>query len=238
MKRTLWISLLTFVVATFSASAAQACCFFPFTLLNPFTWGCGCGYGYGGYGYGMGYGGCGYSAPYAGGYGYAPAPQMYAPPVYQPQMYAPSYAPAPVQPGCSDCVSMTPQPQLTAVRVPVTTYRAVTQYVPQTTYQTQYQWGQSSMAYGTGMVPQATYAAPAPTMIGSGYAPTYTTPQIATPYMSAPYPTGDISGDHEYPSTSSLVPTPQTSMNVRVPIQPATYRVAPRTARTYSQSVR
>ena len=226
MKRSLCIQLFTFVVAVCAASAAQACCFFPFSLLNPCTWCYGCG---GAYGYGGGYGGCGFPAPYAGGYGYAPAPPVYAP------SFAPAYAPAPIQPGC-DCTSAAPQPQFSAVQVPVTTYRAVTQYVPQTTYQTQYPWGQQSMAYGGAVAPQAAWAAP--TTIGSGYAPSYAAPQVATPYISAPYSNGDISGDHEYPSTSALMPAPQVPMTVRVPVTPASYRMAPRVTNRYSQSVR
>ncbi|MCA9018211.1 MAG: hypothetical protein KDA77_23015, partial [Planctomycetaceae bacterium] len=119
------------------STPVQACCIPYIPWLDPFAWlgfyGCGwgcCGYGggcgYGGYGgYGGGYGGYGGGYAYGPGYGYG-----YAPPAYG---YAPPAAPVmPYQaaPGCDCTGSVQPQMQMSAVQVPVTTYRPVTQYVP------------------------------------------------------------------------------------------------------------
>ena len=137
MKRSTLTTILAFVLGISSASQASACLCLPYIpFLDPFAWlgfyGCGGGYN----ACGCGYGGGGYG----GGYGYAPQSQPYGYGGFAPQaMSYPALQQA--NAGCSDCtggLAMPQQQAMTAVRVPVTTYRAVTQYVPETTYQTQY----------------------------------------------------------------------------------------------------
>lgn len=151
--------------------------------------------------YGCGYGGCGYNpCGYGGCYNnYGVMPQVYAPqaPLYAaPQRL--NYPVAPASPGCN-CTGSAPQPALTAVQVPVTTYRAVTQYVPQTTYRTQYRSvtpGAISSTYGaypsfpTYTAPRAAYS------YGTTYTPystamvtpSYATPTFSTPTLAQSYP--------------------------------------------------
>lgn len=280
MKRSTFSMILTFVLGISTAGQASACLCLPYIpFLDPFAWlgfyGCGGGYG-GGCGAG-GYGG-GY-----GGYGYAPSAQY----GYAPQQMAYPQQMAPVNPGCSNCTGALPVPQqqaMTAVQVPVTTYRAVTQYVPQTTYQTQYRPAptasvayqpQAAVAYqpqqfgyqqAYGYQPaQTAYAAPVyggvmnPTTAYNGmmpaqtaYAqPTYTTQSYATPSFETPYytaptfqppviasPAGDVFGDHEWPAQSAQVPVILNSHTGRVPVQPISYGVTPRSARTFNATVK
>lgn len=178
MKRSITVAILTVIVGLSTSATSQACLYIPW--LDPFAWlgfyGCG-GYGYGcgpqtGYGCGnYGYGASSYAAPRA----YAPQP-MYAPSVM-------NYGPAPAAPGCN-CTSALPvqQQAMAAVRVPVTSYRAVTQYVPQTTYRTEYRPVQQSYAmtqqgYGT-----AAYAATSRTAaLGYGRYPTAGYPTAGYP---------------------------------------------------------
>lgn len=215
MKRSTLTTILAFVLGISTASQASACLCIPYIpFLDPFAWlgfyGCGGGGA-------CGYGGGGYAGGYGGGYRYAPQPQAYGYGGYAPQTMA--YPVAPASPGCSNCTGALPVPQqqaMTAVRVPVTTYRAVTQYVPQTTYQTQYraatrqsvayqpqQYGYQT-AYGYQPV-QTAFAAPtyspmtSPTTAYNGVIPAqtayaqptyptqaYTAPSYQTPYYTPP----------------------------------------------------
>lgn len=273
MKRSTVTTILAFVLGISSATQASACLCIPYIpFLDPFAWlgfyGCGGGCGYGG-----GYGGYGY-APAAPSYGYGGgyAPQSYAYPV-APQM----------NPGCPNCTGALPVPRqqaMTAVRVPVTTYRAVTQYVPQTTYQTRYQPAAApavayqpqvlgyNQAYGY-QPAQTAFAAPiyggvtSPTTAYNGSIPTQpygatvysqptygtplaTAPSYGTPYYSAPVtgtpsiasPAGDITGDHEWPTQSAQIPVIPNSHTGTAPVRPATYGVTPRSARTFSATVK
>jgi hypothetical protein len=228
MKRTTQLTVLTFALTFMSATSAKACCLPYIPWLDPFAWlgfyGCGGGYG-GTCGAGCGYG---YQQPVYGGYqqpiygGYAPqAPVM-------------SY-PAGPAPGCN-CTGALPQQQtMAAVQVPVTTYRAVTQYVPQTTYQTQYQYQPAatvaavptySGTYPTAALPVGAYPSTAfhqgmPTASQAYYDGSIGTTMPSTVYPSAPMmspgiqyspgimhpqPLGDVAGDHEYPSQSAVFP--------------------------------
>lgn len=247
MKRSTVLTVLTLAMAFSSASTARACCYIPW--LDPFAWlgFYGCGYGCGG-GYGAWGGG------YGGGYA------RYAPPVYntyQPQVYSGYAAPQmayPVAPA-SDCgctgsagvgvpqVPMMIQPQamaptMQAVQVPVTTYRAVTQYVPQTTYQTQYRYSTqpSTMAYTTptysaGVYPGATYSA--------AQAPVYSQPMLqSAPSIASPAHSGEYMGEVEYPTQSSMAPIIPNSHSGTTPVRAATYGVTPRAARTFPASIR
>ena len=252
MKRSTLLSIVTLVILFSTTNTASACCL-P-CLLNPFAWfGCyGCGYGgygagYGGYGagyggYGAGYGG--YGAGYGGGY----APQM-------PIMNG--------SPGCN-CTSAIPQQHqqaLTSVQVPVTRYQAVTQYVPQTTYQTQYRqaapagYQNAPVAYappygGGPGYPATSYYNPAPAQTATIYnqaaAPVNSVPTFygnptnyqATPNVATPYPAGDIAGDHEYPTQGMLAPINPNTGYGAVPIRRVSYGVTPRSALRYSSVVR
>ncbi len=253
MKRSTLLSIVTLAIAFSTANTAQACCL-PY-ILNPFAWfgGYGCGYGYG-YG-GAGYAGAGYGY---GGYGYGG---------YQPS-YGGGYAPqAPIMsypaatPGCN-CTSAVPQqPALTAVRVPVTTYRAVTQYVPQTTYRTQYRQAAPlgyqnpqvayAPSYGGGIAyPATSYynanPAPAATVYNQipaavNSAPTvYGSPTIyhAAPNVATPHPAGDIAGDHEYPIQGMVAPVIPNAGNGAVPIRRVSYGVTPQSPQRYSSVLR
>lgn len=217
MKRSVSIAILTVIVGLSTTASTQACLYIPW--LDPFAWlgfyGCG-GYGYGcgpqtGYGCGN-YGGYGYGGGYA-------APQVYTPqPIYAPSVM--NYGPAPVTPNCN-CTSAMPvqQQAMTAVQVPVTSYRAVTQYVPQTTYRTEYRavqqnYAMTQPAYGAGMAygqypttatypatayPATAYQSPYTGYYGSMYntaalpvQPSYVAPP-QVPYYGAPVvqpPTG------------------------------------------------
>ena len=249
MKRTTLLTILTFAMALTSATPAKAC--LPYTpWLDPFAWlgfyGCG-------YGYGYGYGGC------CGGYGGYQAPVYSS---YAPQAPIMNYPVAPAPAAGCNCTSALPQQQaMTAVRVPVTTYRAVTQYVPQTTYRTQYQPTTAyaapiaggvtypSTAYAAPTYPSTTYYGGAPSTAQSYYDGTigvqpssvYPSTPIVTPGIQTtpgvvnPLPTGDIAGDHEYPSQSAVVPNVRYGVN---PIRPASYGVTPQPARTFSAAVR
>ena len=180
MKRSITVGILTVFVGLSTASTSQACLYIPW--LDPFAWlgfyGCGGGYGCGAYG-----GGCGYAAP-SYGYGYQQQ-QAYVPqvPVYSaPQIL--NYPIAPATPDCN-CTSAAPQPQMAAVRVPVTTYRAVTQYVPQTTYRTQYRPIQPAYAvtqpvYGSGLA-YGGYPATAYGSYVSPYSTAYNTAGLQMP---------------------------------------------------------
>lgn len=174
MKRSLTLALLTLCVGLSTAKTTQACLYIPW--LDPFAW-----MGF----YGCGYGGCGHNpCGYGRCHNYGVMPQVYAPqaPLYAaPQTM--SYPVAPSNPGCN-CTGAVQQPALTAVQVPVTTYRPVTRYVPQTTYRTQYR-----------------AVAPAT----AGVMPTYTQPQIA---YNAPLPSYSTAlATPSYPSHSSYTPT-------------------------------
>ena len=262
MRRSIFTAAMTLVILLSNTSTSQACCFLPW--LNPLTW-FGCGYGcYNPCGYGR----CGYPGYQAFGY----QQPMYA----APQMM--NYPIAPVSPGCG-CTSALPQQQmsLTAVQVPVTSYRAVTQYVPQTTYQTQYRYAaqpavaysqqaamfaqpsiayspgatsfeQPTMAYGQPMygTPGSTYntaTIPMPDtsgMLQQGVAPVYSAPTVFGPSQSIATPiySGDVNGDHEYPSQSAVTPQPIQWYQNRSAIRPASYGVGHESVKTYSGSVR
>lgn len=214
MKRSTLTTVLAFVLGISTATQASACCLcIPYIpMLDPLAWlgFYGCGGGYGGCAQG-GYG-AGYAGGYAGGYQYAPRVQSYGYGGFAPQPMAYPMAPQGA-PGCSNCTGALPVPQqqaMTAVRVPVTTYRAVTQYVPQTTYQTQYRAAPAaSVAYQPQVSPyqqaygyqpaQTAYATPiyggvaSPTTAYNNAisAPVYgatatATPNYGTPYYSAP----------------------------------------------------
>ncbi|MFY9254833.1 MAG: hypothetical protein WAO83_15385 [Fuerstiella sp.] len=266
MKRTTSIAAMTLIVLCSTASTSHACFCMPW--LNPFNWlgfhGCG------------NYGGCGYQT-----YGYQqPIYSGYQQPMYAaPQML--NYPVAPTSPGCGCTGAVQPQQTMSAVRVPVTNYRAVTQYVPQTTYQTQYQYstqqavayaqptmsyaqpsiaysqpsvaydayGQNSLAYG---VPSYNTAAlPMPMPEGTSYPPTMTPPTYPAPMYSAPtifqaspnvatpsY-SGDVHGDHEYPSQSAVTPSaPIQWYQNKNAIRPVSYSVSPVSAKSYSATVR
>jgi hypothetical protein len=247
MKRSTLLSVVTLVIACTTANAAQACCL-PH-ILNPFAWFgfYGCGYGapgYAGAGYGYpGYGG--YQPAYGGGY----APQA-------PIMNYPAAAPA------CNCTSTIPQqPALTAVQVPVTTYRAVTQYVPQTTYRTQYRQAAVPVyqnptaafapSYGGGLSYPVTGSyniapAPATAAYNSATAPVISNPAVygsptiyhATPNVTTPRPAGDVAGDHEYPIQGMLTPVIPSVQQSAVPIRRVSYGVTPRSPTRYSNAVR
>ncbi|MEZ6122588.1 MAG: hypothetical protein R3C49_05355 [Planctomycetaceae bacterium] len=252
MKRSALLPILAFLMGISNASSASACMYIPW--LDPFAWlgFYGCGYGYGG--------GCGYGQQmYQPSYNYAPAPMM-------------NYQVAPVAPGCN-CTSAAPvmqqvvQQQLQAVQVPVTTYRAVTQYVPQTSYQTQYRsvpvatYQQSTLAYQpvqtamaapvynapvmtAGVYPTQTYAAPgyqAYSSVAQVYAaPTVPQMQYQPQVYQAPNVAvqGDIYGDHEYVPQSASLPVIPNSYSGSVPARQISYGVTPRAARTFSGTVK
>ena len=262
MKRSVSIAILTVIVGLSTTASTQACLYIPW--LDPFAWlgfyGCG-GYGNGcgpqtGYGCGN-YGGYGYS-------GYA-APQVYAPqPVYAPSVM--NYAPQNITPGCN-CTSALPvqqQQAMTAVQVPVTSYRAVTQYVPQTTYRTEYRAVQQNYgmaaAYGqyptTAAYPTTGYPATAyqgyQSPYSGYYGATYNTaalpvqpsyvapPQV--PYYGAPVmqpPTGVANpygaGDI---NGDHEYPAQSAVAPPRPSIQQASYVLPPRSARAYPGAVR
>ncbi|MDG1893688.1 MAG: hypothetical protein P8J37_02150 [Fuerstiella sp.] len=256
MKRSTLLFVATLIIACTTANTANACCL-PY-ILNPFAWFgfYGCGYGYGAPGYaGAGYG---YGHPGYGGYGYGGYQPAYRG-GYTPQAPIMNYPTA--APACN-CTSVIPQqPALTAVQVPVTTYRAVTQYVPQTTYQTQYRqaaipaYQNTTAAYapsfggGVNYPVAGTYnIAPAPA--AAAYAPTtapvmssptvYGNPTIyqATPNVATPHPAGDVAGDHEYPIQGMVAPViPSAQQNV-VPIRRVSYGVTPRSPVRYGSVVR
>ena len=265
MKRTFFTAAMTLVVILSTAATSQACLCLPW--LNPFAWlgFHGCGYG----GCGGGYQTYGYQQPMYGAY------QL---PIYAaPQML--NYPIAPTAPGCGCTTALPQQQMMSAVQVPVTSYRAVTQYVPQTTYQTQYRYtSQPTMAYtqpsvahiqsipaysqptanhgaysygtayespafndsttqhampgGPGLPPTMTYPSPP--------APVYSAPTIFQPTqnIATPMHSGDINGDHEYPSQSAVTPTPIQWYQNRNAVRPVSYGVTPVSARTYSASVR
>lgn len=273
MKRSITVGILTVFVGLSTASSSQACLYIPW--LDPFAWlgfyGCGNGYG-------CGAGGVGYAPSYGYGYGQQQAYVPQAPVYAAPQTL--NYPIAPASPGCN-CTSAAPQPTMAAVRVPVTTYRAVTQYVPQTTYRTQYRAVQQSYAatqpvWGSGLAyggypatAYGGYTSPYSTAYyGSAYSsaalpvPTYNTaalpaagypvaPSVAAPIYQAPgiqggvatpLPTGDINGDHEYPTQSALVPRPNPYRPMQPQIRPVSYTrppvPRPSAARAYPSAVR
>jgi hypothetical protein len=127
MKRSLTLSCLTLTILACTTQTASAC----LPWLDPFAW--------------FGLYGCGYQ-PQCCNFGCAPAVNPY--PVYRPQMLPAYPAPVPVSNAGCDCngTAMAPVQQFQAVQVPVTSYRAVTQYVPQTSYQTRYQYAQQLAA--------------------------------------------------------------------------------------------
>lgn len=235
MQRSLCVLLVGISVLVSSASTAKAC--FPFALLDPFVWlGCPAAQNYYGMnccaGYGYGYAGYG-CQPYMGHHFGA---------------YAPSYTPgyAPMQTDCN-CVAVQ-QPAFTPVQVPVTSYRPVTQYVPQITYQTRYQptyaaqqfapqISQSFSGHPLTNTPQIgqSYSPYSPT-----YVPSHSVPANRAPFtgIASPVPGGDITGDHEYPSSSGLMPVAPAPYVNSLRVQPASYRVAPQPARSYSGVVR
>jgi len=255
---------MTLVILLSTATTTQACLYTPW--LAPFAW--------------LGFHGCGGCAGGYQTYGYQqPVYSGYQQPMYAaPQML--NYPIAPTASACG-CTSALPQQQaMTAVQVPVTSYGAVTQYVPQTTYQTQYRYtaqpamayAQPSMAYGQPTVayPQQSmaFAQPAsnygahsyettaintpeynynsmPMQQSSGFSPTmsapiYSPPTIFQPSQSiaTPMHSGDINGDHEYPSQSAVSPAPIQWYQNRSSVRPVSYGVTPVSARTYSASVR
>lgn len=182
MKRTaLYLVAASFLLLG-NAKQASACCYIPW--LDPLAWigfyGCGpnpwmsaCGGGQCGYGgYNQAYRGYGYAQPtYTG---------------YAPSYPAMNYQAAPATPGCNCQGASLPQQQMSAVRVPVTTYRAVTQYVPQTTYRTQYRHQQPQVAYRQPAAPAA-YGYQAPTTaFGYGATSIPTAAPQATAYNVAP----------------------------------------------------
>ena len=171
MKRTTQLTVLTFALTFLSATSANACCIPYIPWLDPFAW-------LGFYGCGGCYGGAAYGAAYQ-----QPVYGGYQQPVYNSYAPAMSYPVAPM-PGCN-CTGALPQQQtMAAVQVPVTTYRAVTQYVPQTTYRTQYQ-------------PTTTYAQP-PQVAA---APSYYPGAYQGGYPTAAMPTGGYPTTAYYPGT-------------------------------------
>lgn len=188
MKRTtLYLVAASFLLLG-NVKQASACCYIPW--LDPLAWigfyGCGPNPWMNGCG-----GQCGYGR-YGGGYG---ANYGYAQPVYTgyaPRYQAMNYQPAPAAAGCNCQGAALPQQQLSAVQVPVTSYRAVTQYVPQTTYRTQYGYQQPQVAYGQPPA-QVAYGQPtAPVAYGYTGATTaygYGTPTTANGYGATSIPT-------------------------------------------------
>ena len=222
-----------------AGTAVQACCFLP--LLNPVNW-------FNPYGpWGQGYG------------GYGCCPQMCQPAYPQPGYQAirqPIY-----QPATNNCCQ--PTPQMQAYQVPVTTYRPVTQYVPHTTYRTQYRMVQPQVAAPyTPMQPAVAYGAP----IYQPQLPAYsyqTTPPVQTYPQGQTYPpaiqhtvpaqpqpfrrsgpiatpaAGDISGDHELPRQSSRAPVIFNRYSqTRPPVRQVSYGIPPAPAARYGGTVR
>lgn len=194
MKRTtLYLVAASFLLLG-NAKQASACCYIPW--LDPLAWlgfyGCGPNPWMGGCGaqcsYGGGYGG------YGGGYGvnYGYAQPTYT--GYAPSYPAINYQAAPAAPACGCQGAALPQPQLSAVRVPVTTYRAVTQYVPQTTYRTQYQYQTPQLAYGQQTTQQFAYGQQA-------------TQQFAYSQPTAPLAYGYTAGTTAYGYGATSIPT-------------------------------
>ena len=226
--------LIPFTLAFLMAgTAVQACCLLP--LLNPVNW--FNPYGAWGHGYG-GYGCC---------------PQMCQPacpqPVYQ-AVRQPIYRPV-----ANNCCQ--PAPQMQAYQVPVTTYRPVTQYVPHTTYRTQYRMIQSqvaapytpmqpAVAYGAPIyqpqMPAYSYQTPPPVQTYSQPVPQALPPQPQPFRRSTPIATpvpGDITGDHEIPRQSSRAPVIMNRYSqARPPVRQVSYGVTPAPAARYSGSVR
>ena len=193
MKRSILLSALTFSMMMSMAASAQACFYIPW--LDPFAW--------------MGMRGCGYTAP-----GCCHQP-VYRPPVYR--AYAPPVMPYPVAPGCNCNGAAAPAPALSAVRVPVTTYRAVTQYVPQTSYQTQYRYQQpASVAYGN--------AVPSYIPRTAGIYPGYS----AAPVVHAS--PGTLSPPITYGGVYPGYPTPQAYPTAPTLVQPPVIQQAPNVA--------
>lgn len=224
MKRILTLTILTICAGLSTAQSSQACMYIPW--LDPFAW-----MGF----YGCGYGGCGYNpCGYGGCYNnYAVMPQVYAPqaPLYAaPQTL--SYPVAPASPGCN-CTGSAPQPALTAVQVPVTTYRAVTQYVPQTTYRTQYRTvapGAVASSFGsypatpTYVPPRVSYGTTYPTY-NTAMLPTYSSPVPAQSFATPSYPAQSLAAPtlptQIYPSpapTPESFSTPSTSTPIASPV--------------------
>lgn len=235
MKRT----TLYLVAASFlflgNVKQATACCYMPW--LDPLAWmgfyGCGpnpwlnpCG------------GQCGYGGGYAANYGYAqPSYASY----YTPSYPAINYQAAAPTSDCGCQSAAAPQLQLSAYQVPVTTYKAVTQYVPQTTYRTQYRYQQPQVAYSQPSPPVAYGYSGTSTAYGYGTtAPSYTygstsiptnVPQStaynvapATTYNSAPtngYTSYDANPVPTQPTQSYPIPTAPTAPNL---YQPRTFQ--------------
>lgn len=180
MKRTaLYLVAASFLLLG-NAKPASACFYIPW--LDPLAWmgfyGCGPNPWMGGCGVGQ----CGYGG-YSGGYG---ASYGYAQPSYNsyPAINYQQTAPAASDCGCQG--ASLPQPQLSAYRVPVTTYRAVTQYVPQTSYRTQYRYQQAQVAYAQPTAPVAYGYTGATTAYGYGASTIPTTVPQTAAYNVAP----------------------------------------------------
>lgn len=238
MKRTtLYLVAASFLLLG-NAKQASACCYIPW--LDPLAWLGFYGCGYNPWLAGCG-GQCGYGG-YGGGYGvnYGYAQPTYT--GYAPTYPAINYQPAPVTPGCNCQGAALPQPQLSAVRVPVTTYRAVTQYVPQTTYTTQYRYQTPQLAYGQQTtqqfayqqqaLPQVAYGQAAAPLAYGYTAPTATysygatsiptTPPAATAYNVAP-----VNGYTSYDANPIPNPSVQSYPTPAAPTSPGFYQ--PRT---------
>ncbi|MEP3477949.1 MAG: hypothetical protein ABJZ55_01760 [Fuerstiella sp.] len=165
MKRTaLYLVAASFLLLG-NAKQASACCYIPW--LDPLAWMGFYGCGPNPWMSGCGTGQCGYGGGYRANYGYA-QPSYNS---YVPSYPALNYQAAPVASdcGCQGASLSQPQQQLSAYRVPVTTYRAVTQYVPQTTYRTQYRYQQAQVAQAQPTAPLAYGYSGATTAYGYGY---------------------------------------------------------------------
>lgn len=234
MKRSPLFAVAVLAVSTLFTPSASACCLLPW--LDPLAW--------------VGFYGCG-GHGYAPGCGYPCCGQSVRAP------YAPRVMSYPTAPACN-CVGATaPATALRVERVPVTTYRAVTSYVPQTTYQTRYRYAPPAVAayspvYGNplpartmiqpGLAPSpvtpGTVYAPAPLPYGTTWGGPAAAPPIQpVPNLASPVPATDITGDHDVPVQSS-VPVFQSSYTRSAPLRRVSYGVTPRPARAYRSSVR
>ena len=199
MRRITQLTVLTFAALLLTTSSVQACCIPYIPWLDPFAWlgFYGCGGGCGCYG--------GYQQPVYGGY-----QQPIYSGAYVPQM---NYQVAQT-PSCG-CTAAVAQPQYSAVQVPVTTYQPVTQYVPRTTYRTEYRPQVASVYAGSGYYSSNIAYSPAPVYSGAPVysaspsyqlpAPTaYGTGTPATAYDANPG--GTVIPSNVYPSNTFLPP--------------------------------
>lgn len=207
MKRmALYLVAASFLVLS-NTKQASACCYIPW--LDPLAWLGFYGCGPNPWTSGCGSGQCGYQTNYS-----------YAQPSFN--SYAPSYPALNYQaaPAASDCGcqgASLPQPQLTSYQVPVTTYRAVTQYIPQTTYQTRYRYQQAQVPYAQPTAPIAYGYSGATTAYGYGASTLPTTVPQSAAYNVAPAatygaaPTYNTAAAYNTTVTGPIYTTPPTN---------------------------